>query len=576
MNVTSLNKKLNQKYGGKVAAKLTDDSIIVFGELDKWEDIIDACTMCVDKKSGRHVVNNVKLKGVDIPAMKLPSVSDTALDGERPDVLIIGGGISGASIARELSKWDMDILLIEKECDLAMQASGRNDGEVHPGVDLGKGSLKQHYVLKGNAMYADVCKELGVPFKRNGQYVGFTQGYLKPIIHIYAAMRRNIGVKDTKVLSRAELLKAQPEMDENFKFGLYNSTAGTVCPYGLTIAYAENAVMNGAKVSLNTAATEMEVKDGRIISVTTNRGKIYPKIVINAAGVFSDKIAEMAGDGFFSIHPRKGTNSILDKKAGKLTKAVISIKELSFEKSHTKGGGIIHTVHDNLLVGPDAVETYERENTQTNAESIKKTFAKQKRTMEKLSERDIITYFTGVRAPTFEEDFIIEKGHKTQNLIHCAGIQSPGLTTAPAVALDVEKMCVEMLGSVKKKADFDPVRKPVPVLREMSIEDRNALIKQNPDYGVMICRCEEVSKGEILDALKSPICVPTVDGIKKRVRPGMGRCQGGFCSPAVQQIIADFLGVSLNEVKKTSEEAFITYGATKAPAKKEGHKHENV
>lgn len=576
MNVNSLNKKLEQHYGGRVTAKLTDDSIIVSGELDKWDDIIAACSLCVDKKSGRHVVNRIRLKDTEIPPMKLPSVRDDALEGAKPDVLIIGGGISGASIARELSKWDIDVLLIEKECDLAMQASGRNDGEVHPGVDLGKGSLKQYYVLKGNAMYADVCKELGVPFKRNGQYVGFTQGYLKPIIHVYAAMRRHIGVKDTKVLSRAELLKAQPEMDPGFRFGLYNSTAGTVCPYGLTIAYAENAVMNGAKVSLDTAATAMELKDGRIVSVTTNRGTIYPKIVVNAAGVFSDTIAEMAGDGFFSIHPRKGTNSILDKKAGRLTKAVISIKELTLEKSHTKGGGIIHTVHDNLLVGPDAVETYERENTQTFADSIKKTFDKQKKTMAKLSERDIITYFTGVRAPTFEEDFIIEKGHKSSNLIHCAGIQSPGLTTAPAVALDVEKMCVEMLGNVKKKADFDPIRKPIPVLREMSIEERNALIKQNPDYGVMICRCEEVSKGEILDALRSPICVPTVDGIKKRVRPGMGRCQGGFCSPAVQQIIADFLGVPLDEVRKTSGEAVITYGATKSPARKEAHGDENV
>lgn len=576
MNLTALNKKLQKMYGGKITAKLTDDSVIVSGELEKWDDIIAACTACVDKKSGRHVVNKIKLTGTDIPPMKLPAVSDTSLEGAAPDVLIIGGGISGASIARELSKWDIDILLIEKECDLAMQASGRNDGEVHPGVDLGKGSLKQHYVLKGNAMYADVCRELGVPFKRDGQYVGFTQGCLRPVIHIYAAMRRKIGVKDTRVLSRAELLKAQPEMNENFKFGLYNSTAGTVCPYGITIAYAENAVMNGAKVSLDTAATAMEVKDGKILSVTTNKGTIYPKIVINAAGVFSDTIAEMAGDGFFSIHPRKGTNSILDKKAGKLTKAIISIKELTLEKSHTKGGGIIHTVHDNLLVGPDAVETYERENTQTNAESIKKTFDKQKRTMEKLSQRDIITYFTGVRAPTFEEDFIIEKGHKTKNIIHCAGIQSPGLTTAPAVALDIEKMCVEMLGNVQRKKNFEPVRKPIPVLREMPIEERNALIRQNPDYGVMICRCEEISKGEILDALKSPICVPTLDGIKKRVRPGMGRCQGGFCSPAVQKIIADFLGVPMNEVTKTSGEAVITYGAAKAPKKKEVSRRENV
>ena len=186
--------------------------------------------------------------------------------------------------------------------------------------------------------------------------------------------------------------------------------------------------------------------------------------------------------------------------------------------------------------------------------------------MPRLSERDIITYFTGVRAPTFEEDFIIERGRKTKNLIHCAGIQSPGLTTAPAVALDIEKMAVEFLKSqkaVEKNPDYNPVRHGVPVLNEMDDESRAALIKENPDYGVIVCRCEEISKGEILDALRSPICVPTVDGIKKRIRPGMGRCQGGFCSPLVTQIIADFLGVPLSEVKKSSADAVITFGRTK-------------
>lgn len=559
MSLEKQNKKLNAKYGSAVKAVRTGDSVTLYGILDTWEDIVDACSMCVQKNKNIHVVNKIKLRGTEIPGMKIPSAVSDELEGASPDVLIIGGGISGASIARELSRWDIDILLIEKESDLAMQASGRNDGEVHPGVDLGKGSLKQKYVLLGNAMYDKVCRELNVPFKRTGQYVGFTQNYLKPVIRLYAAQRRSIGVKDTKIVSREELFAAEPELNPDFKFGLYNSTAGTVCPYGLTIAYAENAVQNGAKVSLETAALSMEVKNGRILSVKTNRGTVYPKLVINAAGVFADKIADMAGDMFFSIHPRRGTNSILDKKAGKHISSVNSIKKLSFEKSHTKGGGIIHTAHDNLLVGPDAIETFDRENTETHADSIKKTFDKQRNTWKQLSERDIITYFTGVRAPTFEEDFIIEKGRKVSNLIHCAGIQSPGLTTAPAVAVDIEKMAVAMLGEVKPNKNFDPVRKGIPVLREMNDEERNALIRENPDYGVMICRCEEVSRGEILDALKSPICVPTVDGVKKRVRPGMGRCQGGFCSPAVTKIIAEFLGCDVSEVRKSGEGSHILY-----------------
>lgn len=564
MNLKKINKKLTKKFGGSVKAELTDGCIKMVGSLPKWSEVVEACQTAAQKYSETHIVNDIKCEEAKDKPMRLPSLKDSALDGRTPDVLIIGGGISGVSIARELSKWNIDILLVEKEADLALQASGRNDGEVHPGIDLSKGSKKHYYIRKGNEMYGRICEELDVPFKRVGQYVGFTKSYLKPALIIYCLLRKKRdGISDTKLISAEELRKIEPNLSPEFKFAISNPSTGCVCPYGLTIAYAENAVQNGAQIALNTAVLSMETENGEIKSVTTNRGKIKPRIVINAAGVFAEEVAAMAGDRFFSIHPRRGTNSILDKKAGTFFHAVASIKELTLSKTHSKGGGILHTVHDNLLVGPNAVETYEKENTATHPESIKEVFAKQKKTMPSLSERDIITYFTGVRAPTFEEDFIIERGRKTSNLIHCAGIQSPGLTTAPAVALDIEKMAVDMLGSVRRNESFSPIRKGVPVLREMSDEERNALIKENPDYGVIVCRCEEISKGEILDALRSPICVPTVDGIKKRIRPGMGRCQGGFCSPLVTQIIADFLGVPISEVKKSSAESVITFGRTK-------------
>ena len=564
MNIRSINKKLEKKFSGRVSAKLENGSIIVSGVLDKWNDVVDACMTAAKKYSTVHVLNDIEFTGGKDAPMRLPSVSDSALDGARPDVLIIGGGISGASIARELSRRALDILLVEKEPDLAMQASGRNDGEVHPGIDLGKGSLKHKYVRAGNAMYGDVCRELDVPFKRVGQYVGFEQSALKPVIFLYVLWRKyHDGIGDAKLISGKELQKLEPNLNKNFKFAISNPDTGCVCPYGLTIAYAENAVQNGAKVSLNTAVTGMKVEGGEIKEVYTNRGTLYPRLVINAAGVFAEEISKMAGDRFYSIHPRRGTNSILDKKTGALFHSVASVKKLEIHSNHSKGGGILHTVHDNLLAGPDAVETYEKENTATHRESIENVFTKQTVTMPSLSARDIITYFTGVRAPTFEEDFVIEKGRNTKNLIHCAGIQSPGLTTAPAVAKDIEKMAVEMLGGAKKNESFDPIRKGVPVLREMSDEQRAALIKENPDYGVIVCRCEEISKGEIIDALNSPICVPTVDGIKKRIRPGMGRCQGGFCSPTVTKIIAEYLGCDISEVKKSSAESLITYGRTK-------------
>lgn len=568
MDCQKLQKKVRSVYGNSVYVTEKDGNVVLSGTLKKWEDIVGACSLCVDKKRRYHVINDIRLKGAAIPEMKIPDIQDQALEGRKPDVLVIGGGISGASIARELMKWKLDVLLVEKECDVAMHASGRNDGEVHPGIDLGKGTLKQHYVIAGNRMYGKICRELDVPFKRCGQYVGMMHWSELLPAYLYVLQRKYVcGVSDTQVISAKALKHREPHLNPDMKFAIYNSMAGSVCPYGLTIAYAENAASNGAEIALNTAVLSMEVKDGIIRSVLTNRGRIYPKIVINAAGVFAEEVAKMAEDRFYSIHPRRGTNAILDKKAGKLMGGIASWKTLKKTAGHTKGGGIVHTAHDNLLVGPDAVETFEKENFATEVSSIENNFKKQKITVGELSERDIITYFTGVRAPTFEEDFVIEKGRKTKNLIHCAGIQSPGLTTAPAVAKDVARMAAKMLSSVqpvRKNEKYNPYRKGVPRLREMPPEKRNEMIRKRPDYGVMICRCEEISKGEIMDALKSPLPVNTVDGVKKRVRPGMGRCQGGFCMPLVAQIISEVTGQPLEKVKKSGGDSYLLFGKTKA------------
>ena len=565
MNIKKLNRKLNKSFGGAVSASYADNCIILRGTMDKWEDIISACQMCATKSSTCHVVNDIVFTGAEIEPMRVPSFEDTALEGRNCDVLIVGGGISGCSIARELSRYKFDVLLVDKEADFALGASGRNDGEVHPGVDLGKGSLKHKYIRRANAMYDKLCEDLDVPFKRTGQYACFKNILLLPFVWLYAMWRRFVdGIDDTSIVLKKKMRETAPLLNEDFAFAISNPSSGSVSPYNLTIAYAENAVANGAKVSLNTAVLGMDVKNGRILSVKTNRGTVYPRLVVNAAGVFSDELARMANDRFFSIHPRRGTNSILDKKTGAKFSTIASVIGAQTPgKTHTKGGGIVHTAHDNLLVGPDAIETWERENTATTAESIERVFTKQKITMPTLTERDIITYFTGVRAATFEEDFIIERGRKCENIIHVAGIQSPGLTTAPAVAEDVSEMAVDMLGGAEKNESFNPIRKAPPKLSEMSDEERAKLIAENPDYGVIVCRCEEISRGEILDALRSPICVPTLDGVKKRVRPGMGRCQGGFCSPLVTKMIAEYLGVPVTEVKKSSEESPVVFESRK-------------
>lgn len=570
MNTFVLNIRLRRAFGGRVRADIRDEGIVVSGELSDWGDVVRACQMCAKPHSKRHVINDIGFTGGADAPMRMPAVRDAALEGESPDVLIIGGGVSGASIARELRRWDVSVVLAEKEADVALGASGRNDGEIHPGVDLGRGSLKHRYVRRGNAMYPQVCRELDVPFTRPGQYVCFRQGFLRPAAEAYCLVRRfRDGISDTRIISGKKLRKLAPALNPDFRFAISNPDSGCVCPYGLTIAYAENAAQNGAVVSLSTAVTGMTVQNGVITAVHTNRGTLYPRLVINAAGVFAEEIARMAGDRFYSIHPRRGTNSILDRKAGAYFDAIASVKLLQSRRMHSKGGGILHTVHDNLLVGPDAVETFEKENYATDPESIERVFRKQSITMPGLSKADIITYFTGVRAATFEEDFIIEKGRRTKNLIHVAGIQSPGLTTAPAVAEDVAAMAAAELSAykpVRKNPAFDPIRKAPPALRNMSDDERSEMIRRNPDYGVIVCRCEEISRGEILDALRAPVCVPTLDGVKKRVRPGMGRCQGGFCSPLVTEIIADFLGVEKYEVKKSGANSPVTLGNTKRGA----------
>ena len=574
--IQKVQKKLDKAFGGAVRAVREGETVRVTGTLSSWEDIVKACRMAVSKDKRRvHVVNDIELAGAAPIPMRIPSLEDDAFDGKEVDVLVIGGGISGASIARELRKWDLSVLLVEKEADFALQASGRNDGEVHPGIDLSKGSLKQKYVLLGNRRYDRVCEELNVPFERVGQYACFTQWYLRPAVAALIFWRKHHdGVTDASIVGREQLLRDHPTLNPDFAFAMHNASSGIVSPYQLTIAYAENAAQNGAELSLNTAVLGMETKQGTITAVHTNRGTVYPKVVVNAAGVFADDIAELAGDRFYSIHPRRGTDTIQDVKSGKNYHTIASIIELNkaYFTAHTKGGGTLKTVHGNVLMGPDAVECREKEDFSTSPESINTIYKKQECTSSVADTRDIITYFTGVRAPTFEEDFVLEWGRKCDNLYHVGGIQSPGLTSAPAFSLDVAEAVAERLSETQPVAPnkaFDPRRKGIPEVRALPPEERERLIRENPDYGVIVCRCEEVSKGEILDALDSPGCPPTLDAVKKRVRPGMGRCQGGFCSPLVTQIIAEHEGIPLSQVRKSSEESVLLYGPVKG-----GERHE--
>jgi glycerol-3-phosphate dehydrogenase len=562
MNLKKLQRKL-KVIDTNIEASFKDSCLLLTGEVDNYTKVFKAGKLATKVKS-LGVLNDIKVKG-NTPKIRLPEIQDEALEGKEVDVLVIGGGISGTSILRELSKYNLKALLVEKDSDLASGQSSRNGGVVHTGLSYPKGSLRLKYCVEGNKMYKAMCEDLHVPFYNTGQ-VTFARRPLEMLaLRIAAKGGKKKGIDKLKILNREELLKYEPSVPEWSIGGLYMGTGGITCPHTLTIALAENAVENGAEVSLDTAVIDMTVKDQNIVEVLTNRGRIYPKVVINAAGVYADKIAELAFDRTFTIHPRSGTYLVTDKKIGhivngsmgktpftlapstiaKLPKKHFAVLKATIKnlKSPSKGIGLIKTVDDNVLIGPNAKEVIDREDYATERLVADTIFEVQQEVQPSLKKSDIIAYFTGVRAATYEEEFVVRQGIKTKNIFEVAGIQSPGLTAAPAIAVDAAKWTVSFLEEqgfkVEENKTFNPKRKYQPILKHLSLEERDKLIKENKDYGEIVCRCEEISKGEIIASLNSPIPVYTVDAIKKRVRPGMGRCQGTFCLSHVMKIIAN-------------------------------------
>ena len=571
MNLAKIRRAVN-KIAPSVKVEEYRGCVRLTGELDNWADIYRCGRAAVCKKS-LGVLNDIKLKGFH-EEPKRPTLQDDAVDGQTPDVLVIGGGIVGCAVARELTRLDVSVLLVEKCNDVACGASSRNDGCIHPGIDLHKGQQKLKYVLAGNKAYTALAEELGLQLKRWAQTFIFSTKWENAIIPpLYKLRAKQLGVEGVRHLTPKQLKEIEPNPPRWATGAMYMATAGMVSPYKTTIALIDNAIENGAKVSLNTYVKGMKVENGKIVSVDTNRGTIYPKVVVNCAGIYSDVIADMAGDRTFTIHPRKGTDIILDKK--RVGYALSSYARSYFaplppearpdnkeQVGHTKGGGVMRTVDGNILVGPDAHEVPSREDYSTSMQDIDNIIKKQKLAQPMLNKGDIITYFSGTRAATYEEDFVVRRGICTSNIYEAAGIQSPGITAAPAIACDIRDWVKQDLGAKDNKS-FNPVYKHTPRLADQPDSVREEYIERNSDYGEIICRCEEVSKGEIIDALNSPLKVATIDGIKRRVRPGMGRCQGGFCSPLVAKIIAEHEGVEIEDVLKGDEGSVIVYGNTK-------------
>ena len=532
---------LFKKFSIPIQCEERNGALFLYGRVKTWDQVVKIGKFAT-KFGFRGVVNKIECEDVEPSAPKAPTFRDMNLHGRRVDVLIIGAGVIGCAIARELTKWKLDILVVDKEADVAMHQSSHNAGMMHPPIAPHSKSKKAHYNRKGLDMIETLSRELDFPFERNGMAILFPSVWYVFSLPFVKVREIQNEVREAETLSASKFLKIEPNVKKNFSWAYVIWEAGVVDPFQMTLAFAENAVQNGAKFSFNTFVEDFAVEDDRIEAVVTNRGTIFPRIVVNAAGVWADHIAALANDEFFTIHPRKGEMAIIDKKKSNLSRLTLSKVSLKQLGSVTKGGGLIPTVHGNLLLGPTAMEIANKEDYSTSQEGLDELFKKHASLVEGLSKKDVINYFAGTRAATYEEDFIVEPSQKIQNLIHAAGIQSPGLTSAPAIAVDIATMCIEKLQKEVKivpNEKFCPVRKKDPDFKKLSLEEKQRIIEKNPNYGVVICRCETVTKGEVLQALHGNVPATTLDGIKWRTRSGMGRCQGGFCTPFLVELMRE-------------------------------------
>ncbi len=475
------------------------------------------------------------------------------------DVIIIGGGVVGCSVARELSRFDADILLLERGNDVSVGTSKANSGIVHGGYDAKPGTLKAKFNVAGNAMFDALARELDFPFKRNGSMVlCFDKTDIGKLLELKEQGVKN-GVQGLYVLEGYEAVKAmEPYVSENVVAALVVPNGGIVSPYEMTIAYAENAATNGVEFRFGSEVTAIDKID-RGLQVTCADGfTAQAKYVVNAAGVYADVINNMISPDKMHITARKGDYELLDKTCGYMASHTL------FQMPTKMGKGVLvtPTCHGNILVGPTATDVTDKDDVATTPEELASAFDRALLTMPSLNRRNIITQFSGLRAHLDTDDFVIGESAAVKGLYNVAGIESPGLSSAPAIAVHVAEEIAKKL-SLGKKANFVAERKGIPHFATLSSEERQKLVAENPLYGRIVCRCETVTEGEIVEAIRRKPGAVDMDGVKRRTRQGMGRCQAGFCTPRVMEILSRELGVPMTEVTKRGGNSQFVIGRTK-------------
>lgn len=460
------------------------------------------------------------------------------------DAVIIGGGVIGCAIARELSRYDLQICVLEREEDVCSGTSKANSAIVHAGYDAVPGSLKARFNVEGNRRMEELSQELDFPFRRNGSLVlAFSKEELPALKALYERGLKN-QVPNMEILSGAQVRAMEPNVADEAAAALYAPTGGIVCPFGLTIALAENACDNGVEFARSTKVYRI-AKAGTGYELETSAGSLFASYVVNAAGVYADELHNMVSEKKLHITARKGDYCLLDQEAGN------HVSHTIFQLPGKLGKGVLvtPTVHGNLLIGPTATDVEDKEDTGTTAAEMGDIMEKSAWSVKNLPFRQIITSFSGLRAHEDGEDFIIGEAEDAPGFFDAAGIESPGLTSAPAIGVYVAELVAKKANAGKKET-WNKTRKGILNPRNLSHKERARLIEQDPRYGTIVCRCEGISEGEIVDAITRTLGAVSLDGIKRRVRQGMGRCQAGFCTPKTMEILARERSIKMEEICK--------------------------
>lgn len=578
-----INKILIKNHCRQPSVKIKNSIVYLKGSVSSYDDFIKIGTNIGKLTGVQGVVNNIVYPGYK---QKKSKPTGRKNDLGKADVVIIGGGVVGSAIARELSRYELTVILVEKKNDVAAGTTKANNALVHTGIGENMGTLKQKLCVKGHHLFKKLAEELCVPYKETGMWIVLSKDslsqiplpfFIRDFISRYIVPRvvlkrgKQLGIP-LYLVKRKKLFQMEPNITRKALVAIFSPTYAVTSPYIFTIALAENAVENGVKLLLNTEVVDITTENNKVTSVVTTKGVIHTDFVINAAGVSADEIAEMADAREYTIHPKKGATVIFDKETKGYITHSMSLLQLP-KKAHYKGGGVMYTFEGNIQWGPTIAECSKKDDVTVTKAELDEIFERYSLLVPEFPISKVISFFTGVRACTFTEDFIIRPAYTVKGFIHVAGIQSPGLTAAPAIANMVKEILENEGLSLTLKNNFNPHRKCPPVLRDLPLAEQEKLIKENPLYGNIICRCEQVSEGEIVNAIHSTIPATTIDAIKRRTRAGMGRCQGGFCLPLVAKILARETGTPLELVTKKGDGSNLFVGRAKSLLEQKHDEH---